>query len=68
MTPLLLELWRERHPEGIEQLGLNIAARPPLHPPPRLFDLGKFKNRAARTNPSWEIVKLVQMANDDLLY
>jgi hypothetical protein len=43
MTPLLLELWRERHPEGIEQLGLDFAARQPLHPPRRLFDLKKHE-------------------------
>jgi hypothetical protein len=48
MTPLLLELWRERLPEGIEQLGLDFAARQPLQPPPLLFDLKTFKHRTAK--------------------
>jgi len=43
VTPLLLELWRERHPEGVEQLGFNFTAKQLLHPPPLLFDLKTLK-------------------------
>lgn len=48
MTPLLLELWRERHPDGIEQLGLDFAARLPLPPAPRLFDEGTASRKGRK--------------------
>ena len=37
MPPLLLELWREQHPEGHEQTVLNFNPRKPVAKPVRLF-------------------------------
>ena len=37
MPPLLLELWREQHPEGHEQTRLNFNARGPAAAPVPLF-------------------------------
>jgi hypothetical protein len=37
MNPLLLVLWRERHPTGQEQVMLNFAAKPKPAEPAKLF-------------------------------
>lgn len=51
MAPLLLELWREQHPEGIEQLGFNFTARQSLHPLRRLFDLDNVPGSQGTNEP-----------------
>jgi 5-methylcytosine-specific restriction endonuclease McrA len=37
MVPLLLELWREQHPDGHEQTQLDFRERSPVAIPVRLF-------------------------------
>ncbi len=37
MPPLLLELWREQHPEGHEQTILDFAVKGPIARPVLLF-------------------------------
>ena len=45
MNPILLELWREKHPQGLEQFALDFEKRnescPYLHP---LIRLGSTMN------------------------
>ena len=37
MRPLLLELWREQHPKGHEQVQLDFTPKEPMAIPVRLF-------------------------------
>ena len=37
MPPLLLELWREQHPKGLEQTALDFGVRQPAARPTALF-------------------------------
>ena len=38
MPPLLLELWREQHPKGQEQVQLDFTVKGSLPEPVRLFE------------------------------
>ena len=44
MPPLLLELWREQHPNGQEQIALNFGAQGPAARKVRLFDEARTGN------------------------
>jgi len=37
MPPLLLELWREQHPDGHEQVQLDFTSKQPTAKPVRFF-------------------------------
>jgi hypothetical protein len=37
MSPILLELWREKHPQGLEQFALDFEERNERSPYPNLL-------------------------------
>ena len=45
MPPLLLELWREQHPEGHEQTMLDFSVKKPTATKVRLFEGGREGKR-----------------------
>ncbi len=44
MLPLLLELWREQHPQGHEQTALNFGVQEPAARKVALFENGRTGN------------------------
>ncbi len=53
MPPLLLQLWREQHPDGHEQVQLNFTSRVPPTEPVRLF----VEDRAATVSSPVALIR-----------